>query len=1287
MSSFMPKNVSTREIRVFLSSTFKDMDEERRYLVEHVFPQVRQACAHRQVVFTEIDLRWGITEEETKNGRTVEICLEEIDRSRNSPPFFIGFLGERYGWIPTQQDLHDYQQTHADSRYVERITQALKEQISVTELEMQYAFLDEGLDKNHARIFLRDRALTDQLYQQELAGLNEQDVYDPANGKLEALKNKLRASEHAVIGIDGYTSIEAFGEAVKDFLMESLDRLYPDQERTALERYLDSQAIYAQSRLSGYLPLAEFSQQVLQAIYQIQVDNQVRHLHIYGESGLGKSAFLAHLAKQLEQQNAVVLSHFVGAEALSSPEGWRDQIVMRLRSQLEQEPNEGLDANKDAWESFYDLLAQYQQEVQKPVFLLLDALNQMQGPTKLYQDFSALKLPENVYFISSAIESYPLAITHNASIPRLQPKDIEGITRIYLADYQKTLPPDVVALLVDSEACQNGLFLKTLLEELRVLGRHETLLEQAQRLIALQTPAKLFQQVLKDIDGYQGQLGLPAELAKQMMQFIGLSYRGLTPHQLKLLLTLATNQTIHDAYLAPILARLQTFLLNERGRYRLMHSAFQMDCCTNTLQQRESITKVSDKEVIDGLLEQLFQATQMKQLNRINNLLGEYFLTVFEADQLLFRDALTIINAGAAKQTLEVQQLISNLKELKVNVESTLQLISVGSFLFSNSFLNLAELLFSKALENSLLGEGLKNFSMSLKNLMACYYLQGRYDEIRSLIDHSLESLQEKSVITADEDFADIYGMLALAYRKKGQYEEAVFQLQGVLKIWQTLVSDNHPNFANTYNALASVYKDQGQFDKAECFIKKALDIRQSSFQEGHLDIAHSFSLLANLYMKIGRTEDAEKLLDNALEIKRLHLHKGHPDILNTLSSKARLYEAQGYFDKSLLLLKKIVHLSKLTLPEKHPDIANRLEQVGIFFEDQGDLDEAEESFKEALEIRQFALSEGHPDIVTNLNNLAMVYEKKGRLDEAEQLLKQALELIPEENNNKCNVLDNLGMVYEQKEEFDNAAKYFKRSLEIRQLTQKENFLDISRSLNNLAIIYLRLNKFYDAEPLLKKALELWRAAPPEAYYDIACDLNNIAKIYYSQGLYDEAKTFFQNVIDFQLLAEPQPGYEIVSYINQIATIFYNQGCFDQAEPFYKQSLKLVQAMQPENHIDIINNLNSLAELYVAKKNFEKAEKVYKEVLTILSSVLPAGDPDIAATMRNLSILNFKKGSFIDAEHFMIEQLTEKLSFGIEGLELQEDLHFLLKIYQAMGLDNPEEQANETYKNIKKNIQ
>jgi hypothetical protein len=91
---------TTREIRVFFSSTFQGMDAERRYLAKVVFPRVRAACQAREVGFNDIDLRWGVSEVDAQNGLTVAICLKEIERCRSFPPFFIGFLGQRYGWPP-----------------------------------------------------------------------------------------------------------------------------------------------------------------------------------------------------------------------------------------------------------------------------------------------------------------------------------------------------------------------------------------------------------------------------------------------------------------------------------------------------------------------------------------------------------------------------------------------------------------------------------------------------------------------------------------------------------------------------------------------------------------------------------------------------------------------------------------------------------------------------------------------------------------------------------------------------------------------------------------------------------------------------------------------------------------------------------------------------------------------------------------------------------------------------------------------------------------------------------
>ena len=88
-----------RVIRVFISSTFRDMQAERDELAKRVFPQLRKLCERRGVTWGEIDLRWGVTDEQRAEGGVLPVCLAEIHRCR---PYFIGLLGDRYGWVPDE---------------------------------------------------------------------------------------------------------------------------------------------------------------------------------------------------------------------------------------------------------------------------------------------------------------------------------------------------------------------------------------------------------------------------------------------------------------------------------------------------------------------------------------------------------------------------------------------------------------------------------------------------------------------------------------------------------------------------------------------------------------------------------------------------------------------------------------------------------------------------------------------------------------------------------------------------------------------------------------------------------------------------------------------------------------------------------------------------------------------------------------------------------------------------------------------------------------------------------
>ena len=59
--------------KIFISSTFRDMQAERDWLVRFIFPRVRERLAARRVRVVDVDLRWGIT----SDANVLEACTED----------------------------------------------------------------------------------------------------------------------------------------------------------------------------------------------------------------------------------------------------------------------------------------------------------------------------------------------------------------------------------------------------------------------------------------------------------------------------------------------------------------------------------------------------------------------------------------------------------------------------------------------------------------------------------------------------------------------------------------------------------------------------------------------------------------------------------------------------------------------------------------------------------------------------------------------------------------------------------------------------------------------------------------------------------------------------------------------------------------------------------------------------------------------------------------------------------------------------------------------------------
>ncbi|KAK3612217.1 hypothetical protein CHS0354_039489 [Potamilus streckersoni] len=104
----LPKSI----VKIFLSSTFSDMREERNMLAREVYPRLQKICAAQDLEFQVVDMRWGVTDDSQNDHSVEKICLLEVENCQKDSlgPNFMLITGDRYGFqpIPTELSVDEF---------------------------------------------------------------------------------------------------------------------------------------------------------------------------------------------------------------------------------------------------------------------------------------------------------------------------------------------------------------------------------------------------------------------------------------------------------------------------------------------------------------------------------------------------------------------------------------------------------------------------------------------------------------------------------------------------------------------------------------------------------------------------------------------------------------------------------------------------------------------------------------------------------------------------------------------------------------------------------------------------------------------------------------------------------------------------------------------------------------------------------------------------------------------------------------------------------------------------
>ncbi len=1001
-------NLKERIVRIFISSTFLDMQAERELLVKQVFPRLRKLCEQRAVTWAEVDLRWGITDEAKAEGKVLPMCLYEISRCQ---PYFIGLLGERYGWVPDEIpiELLNQQSWLAEHKYC-----------SVTEMEILHGVLNNPAMANQAFFYFRDPEYLDRFETAEKANfieiahqdeiskfgiLQAEDRAGKRQSRLISLKNRIRNSGLPVR--ENYCNPKTLGELVFLDIKEVIDRLFPEKEIVdVFDREKWEQASFARSRLEPdvhpeIITDAYFGHKK----YFERLDGHIRDnnnpLVVLGESGAGKTALLANwirsqdaaqevtpsLSKLLQKQKLIfwrkplstaskrplIIYHFIGSTPTSM-----DWAAMLRRIMMEIKRHFQIrDTIPDQPELLLPMFSNWLHLAANRgrVVIVIDALDQLEDK-EAAKDMVWLpeKIPDNIRVILSTLPGRSLTalqergwLDNVLEVKPLTEDERLRFIQVYFKHYGKELASDLVDQITSAPQTTNPLFLKTLMEELRVFSDHMRLSEELERYLVATSIQELYQLVLdRWVSDYeQDRPGM----VQEAMSLIWGTRHGLQEAELLDLLGKDGEPLPHIVWL-PLYLAAETALVNRAGYLCLGNEYFEKAI------ERRYFFSLQDEQRIRYRLIDYFD-NQDRPLNRRLNELPWQLSKIQNWDRLL--------------------QLLSSLDYIGqfISISRRYEFLGYWHNIEKNSqaAINL-QLLYQAAIDRyQASGASANDLGLKLEDLSVFFELIGNPKAALKFSNNALEQFKlahDGESVTVAQSLSGV-GFYHLRF---GDLEAADSSLKKACAMYESLKVFDHPTYSKAIYFLAKLHEEQGNYRSAGKMIRKAQRLLENMDETDFSLKTAALNNLALIYLDKKKYKKALHLFTKCLKRKKMIHGSTHPETAIVLTNLATCYfhlyddeKAENFHQQALQIREKF-------FGEIHECVGRSLINLSDLYLRQSKFLVAEKMMKRALAINERVFGRDHYKLAEVLNGLALVYCVTNKLDSAEKVFHRALIIV-----------------------------------------------------------------------------------------------------------------------------------------------------------------------------------------------------------------------------------------------------------------------------------------------------